>query len=95
MRGLRHSRIVGGLLASLLGAVVVVLLTVEDISSLEERDLPVPHGSHRIAMLQLDVAQQHMNALRSSGGLSGAISELDGAEASGKARLSKLVHSSW
>ena len=53
----RHVRIVGGMLATLAGTIALVLLTVEDTSLLEERDLAVPAGSHRIAMLQLETSR--------------------------------------
>lgn len=81
------------LLAGLVGSVALVLLTVEDINSLEERDLAVPYGSHQIAMLQLKSADEHSLALHT--GLSGAISALKGAESNSNARLTSLAHSSW
>ena len=93
-RGIRHGRVVGGLVAALVGSVVLVLLTVEDISSFEERDLAVPFGSHEVAMLQLQASRAHMDALHSEG-LSGAISALKGEDTTSKARLSSLAHAGW
>jgi len=93
-RGGRHMRWLGGLLAVLVGSVALVLLTVEDLNELEERDLAVPYGSQRLALLQLEAAQQHLSAMQPEG-LTGAISALRGADGASKARLSSLAHSGW
>lgn len=91
---MRHRRVVGSLIVALVGSVALVLLTVEDISSLEERNLAVPYGSHEIAMFQLQAARQHMDALNPEG-LGGAISALKGEDKTSKARLSSLAHAGW
>jgi hypothetical protein len=93
-RGVRHMRWLAGLLAVLVGSVALVLLTVEDLNELEERDLSVPFGSQRLALLQLEAAQQHLSAMQPEG-LTGAISALRGSEGASKARLSSLAHSGW
>jgi hypothetical protein len=93
-RGARPERVVGTAAAVLLGSVALVLLTVEDISSIEERDLAVPVESHRLALLQLDAAQAHMDALNGEG-LAGAISALRDADGASRARFSSLAHAGW
>ena len=65
-------RWLASLLAVLVGSVALVLLTVEDLNELEERDLSVPFGSQRLALLQLEAAQQHLSAMQPEG-LTGAI----------------------
>ena len=82
------------LCTALISGVALVLMTVEDISSLEERDLAVPFGSHRLSLLQLDAARTHQ-ALVTSNGLSGAIMSLQGADGASRARLSSLAHVGW
>ena len=91
---MRHGRVVGTLVAVLLASVALVLLTVEDINTLEERPLAVPYGSHAISMLQLEATQQHQDALHAEG-LSGAINALKGVDTKSKARLTTLAHSGW
>ena len=88
----RHVRIVGGMLATLAGTIALVLLTVEDTSLLEERDLAVPAGSHRIAMLQLETSRSLRPRAR---GFASAISTLARSEGVNEARMEQLVHSSW
>ena len=90
----RPERVVGLMLAVLVGSVALVLLTVEDISALEERDLAVPYGSQRLALLQLDASAAHMQALHSEG-LAGAIGALRNANGDSRARFSSLAHSGW
>lgn len=90
----RPERVVGAGVVVLLGSVALVLMTVEDISSLEERDLAVPVGSHRLALLQLDAARAHMDAVHGEG-LAGAISALRTADGASRARFSSLAHAGW